>query len=235
VELKLHEIDRVAVDELTSLWVPPLASLDAVRTPEALSRVVARLRAPGGCPWDRAQTHATLRDAILEEAYETVDAIDEQDAESLGEELGDLLLLVNMHAQLAEEAGDFRIEDVYEAINRKLIRRHPHVFGDVSAETPDAVITTWEGVKAAERAAAGETRKPDHPLDRLPRAMPATRKAVELLAPRATFHAPDNPATGDELLDAAAELINRGIDPERALEASLRHRFEHQASRKDRE
>jgi tetrapyrrole methylase family protein/MazG family protein len=223
-EIALHELDRQEVDELTSLWVPPLSPLDAVRAPEALTRVVARLRAPGGCPWDRAQSHATLRDAVLEEAYETVDAIDTSDAAALAEELGDLLLLVAMHAQLAEEAGAFRVEDVYEGITRKLIRRHPHVFGDVSADTPDAVVATWESVKADERAAAGESHQAEHPLDRLPRAMPATRKVIELLAPRATLRAPDDASTGDSLLAAIAEVLDRGIDPERALEASLRRR-----------
>jgi tetrapyrrole methylase family protein/MazG family protein len=223
-EISLHQLDRQAVDELTSLWVPPLSPLDAVRAPEALTRVVARLRAPGGCPWDRAQSHASLRDAVLEEAYETVDAIDTEDAAALAEELGDVLLLVAMHAQLAEESGVFRIEDVYEGITRKLIRRHPHVFGDVSAETPDAVVATWEGVKAAERAAAGESQQPEHPLDRLPRAMPATRKVIEMLAPRATLRAPDDASSGDSLLAAMTEVLDRGIDPERALEAALRRR-----------
>jgi tetrapyrrole methylase family protein/MazG family protein len=222
-QIALHELDRQAVDHLTSLVVAPLAPLDAARSSEALPRVVARLRAPGGCPWDRKQTHASLRDAILEEAYETVDAIDAGDSAGLSEELGDLLLLIAMHAQLAEEEGTFRLEDVYEGITRKLIRRHPHVFGDVTAETPDAVVVTWEGVKAAERAAAGIPARPAHPLDALPRAMPITRKATELLAPRAVLAAPANPTDGLPLLAALRDLLARGIDPERALEAVLRN------------
>ena len=124
-----------------------MASLEAVRSPESLIRTVARLRAPGGCPWDREQTPGSLRNAVLEEAYEVVDAIDAGDNGGLAEELGDLLLLVAMQAQIAEENGAFRVEDVFEGINRKLIRRHPHVFGSISATTPDAVIATWEGVK----------------------------------------------------------------------------------------
>lgn len=221
--IPLHALDRALLDHLCSLYVPPLSDLEALRSPETLARIVARLRAPGGCPWDRAQTHATMRNAIIEEAYETVDAIDQDDAEALAGELGDLLLLVMMLAQMAEEAGAFRIEDVYEAVSAKLIRRHPHVFGTVQADTPDAVISTWEGVKAAERAAKGETaaNQPNR-YERLPRAMPATRKVIELLAPRATLAPPGVPETGNELLAEMRKLLARGIDPEFALEASLR-------------
>ena len=131
------------------------------------------------------------------------------------------MLLVAMHAQIGEEEAAFQIEDVYESINRKLIRRHPHVFGTVEAKTPDAVIETWESVKAREREAK-EKPSPEKPLDRLPRAMPATRKAIELLAPRSTLDAATDNRTGDELLGAIVNLIDRGIDPERALESALR-------------
>ncbi len=219
----LHALDRHAVDHLTSIWVAPMAPLDAVRSAETLARIVARLRAPGGCPWDREQTHATLRNAVLAEAYETVDAIDTGDEANLAEELGDLLLLVTMHAQLAEESGAFRIEDVHEAITRKLIRRHPHVFGSVQAATPDEVIATWEGVKQGERASKGSKTSDDNRYDRLPRSMPALRKVIELVAPRAQFTASSNGA-GDEVLEAVIRLIDRSIDPELALEASLRNR-----------
>jgi tetrapyrrole methylase family protein / MazG family protein len=220
--LPLHALDREQVDHLTSVWVPPMAPLEAVRSPDALPRIVARLRAPGGCPWDREQTPGTLRNAVLEEAYEVVDAIDAGDHAGLAEELGDLLLLVMMQAQIAEENGAFRIEDVYEGVNRKLIRRHPHVFGSVSATTPDAVIATWEGVKESERAEKGDSPVKLSPIDRLPRAMPITRKIVEIMAPRARLAPPENPNAGNELLEAVRGLIEQGIDPELALEASLR-------------
>jgi tetrapyrrole methylase family protein/MazG family protein len=218
----LHALDRQQVDHLTSVWVAPQPQLDAVRSPDALTRVVARLRRPDGCPWDRQQNHASLRDAVLEEAYEVADAIDSGHGSDLFEELGDLLLLVNMHAQIAEEEGDFRIEDVYEGITRKLIRRHPHVFGDVVAESPDAVIATWDGVKAAEREAKGITSRDDHPIDRLPRSMPITRKIIETLSPRTTLRSPEQAAEGDAALAAIAALLKRGIDPERALDTALR-------------
>jgi tetrapyrrole methylase family protein/MazG family protein len=220
--IPLHELDRQEPDHLTSLWVPPLPSIDAGRSGDAVARIVARLRAPGGCPWDREQTHASLRNAVLAEAYEVVDAIDAEDQSALVEELGDLLLLVMMHAQLAEEAGDFSIEDVYEEISRKLIRRHPHVFGSVRAETPDAVVSTWEGVKAVERAAKGGDAPKGDRLSRLPRSMPATRKAIEVLAPRTELAAPLYGDAGVQLLAAITALLEQKIDPELALEAALR-------------
>lgn len=220
--LSLHSLDRQQVHHLTSLWVPPLAPLEAVRSPDSLPRIVARLRASGGCPWDREQTHASLRDAVLAEAYEVVDAIDDEDANGLAEELGDLLLLITMHAQIAEEDGSFRIEDVFEGINRKLVRRHPHVFGSVAAATPADVVTTWEGVKAAEREEKGDTPARQNRVDRLPRAMPATRKVIEVLAARRMLEAPIDANAGDHLLAAVKSLIDRGLDPERALETALR-------------
>jgi tetrapyrrole methylase family protein/MazG family protein len=224
-QLRLCELDRVYVAHLTSLWVPPLAALEAYRSPETLLRIVAHLRTPDGCPWDRKQTYASLRDAILEEAHETVDAIDDHRAEALVEELGDLQLLVAMQAQIAEEAGDFRIEDVFEAINLKLIRRHPHVFGDVSAKTPEEVIVTWENVKAEERAANQAIANVSDVFAKLPRSMPVTRKAAELLAPRVTLGPAQDSTEGDELLAAIEKLLARGVDPERALEMSLRRRL----------
>ena len=220
--LPLHALDRHDVDHLTSLWVPPMGMLDAVRSPESLTRIVAHLRAPGGCPWDREQTPQTLRNQVLEEAYEVVDAIDAGDQGGLVEELGDLLLLIAMQAQIAEENGSFLIEDVFEGVNRKLIRRHPHVFGTVSATTPEAVIATWEGVKEIERAEKGKPPAKLNPIDRLPRAMPITRKIVELLAPREPLASPEDREAGNELLSAVRVLIERGIDPDIALEVSLR-------------
>jgi tetrapyrrole methylase family protein/MazG family protein len=222
-ELSLHALDRQEVDHLTSLWVSPMGPLEAVRSPESLTRLVARLRAPGGCPWDREQTPKSLRNSVLEEAYEVVDTIDADDVGGLCEELGDLLLLITMQAQISEETGAFRIEDVFEGVNRKLIRRHPHVFGTVSATTPDAVIATWEGVKERERAEKGNMPVKPNPIDRLPRAMPPIRKAVEILAPRNTLAAPPDPGAGDELLIAVRALIENGFDPDLALEASLRN------------
>jgi tetrapyrrole methylase family protein/MazG family protein len=112
---------------------------------------VAILRSPDGCPWDREQTHRSLRANLLEEAAEAAEAIDEGDAEHLCEELGDVLLQVVMHAELAQESGAFTFGDVVDGIAQKLIRRHPHVFGDVRAEDKEQALKTWNEVKRAER------------------------------------------------------------------------------------
>lgn len=113
--------------------------------------VIAKLRAPDGCPWDRAQTHSTLRPNMLEEAYEAVDAIDDNDMTHLREELGDVLLQVLLHSQIASEHGDFTIEDVAKELKDKLIHRHPHVFGDAKIDTPEQVKDAWDKLKAEEK------------------------------------------------------------------------------------
>ncbi len=181
IQCLLHEVDHHQSDHLTSLFLPPLAALESYRTAIAVQRLVARLRAPDGCPWDRKLTHKSLRDAILEEAFEVVEAIDDGDSYHLSEELGDLFLLVAMHSQIAFESGDFALEDVFEQISTKLIRRHPHVFGDVVAETPDQVVATWESVKRAERSSIRASEEV-HPFDRLPRSMPALTRVAKVLA-----------------------------------------------------
>lgn len=228
---RLFELDRRPVDHLTSVYVPGMSPLAATRSSYTLQRIVAQLRAPGGCPWDRMQTHQSLRDAIIEEAYETVDAIDADDRPHLAEELGDLLLIVAMHAQIAEEAGDFALEDVYDAVTRKLVRRHPHVFGDVVAETPDAVVATWDAVKAAERAADGdEPAVAPSPLTKLPRSMPALQKARVLFGARkgaapVEAESAQRQEVGDRLLATARQAAVAGIDPEQALGDALGRYF----------
>ena len=223
------------------MWIPPLEDLDAARSPQTLQRIAARLRRPDGCPWDRKQTHASLRQAVIEEAYEVVDAIDADDPGNLVEELGDLLLQVALHSQIAEEAGDFTLEDVYEAVNRKLVRRHPHVFGEVVATTPGEVVQTWDAVKAQERAAAGKSDDgPRHPLDKLPRSMPALQRARTLIGPRTGDRALDSDpdalaAAGATILAAVEACLADGIDPEQALERALRLRFAPQNDAPDRE
>ncbi len=119
---------------------------------EELIEVIAKLRSPEGCPWDREQTHATLRPNMLEEAYEAVDAIDNNDPKHLREELGDVLLQVVLHAQIASENGDFDIEDVACELKDKLIRRHPHVFGELNVDCAQEVIDNWEQIKKEEKS-----------------------------------------------------------------------------------
>lgn len=138
-----------------------------------LVRVVARLQAPDGCPWDRAQTHSSLRRHLLDEAYELLEAIDSGDPERLRDELGDLLLQAVFHAELAARDGAFDIDDVAETTVEKLIRRHPHVFADVDAETPGQVYANWERIKAEEKG--------EHGLDEgVPQALPALLAAQKV-------------------------------------------------------
>jgi len=118
---------------------------------EELISVIAKLRAPDGCPWDRAQTHSSLRPNMIEEAYEAVDAIDDNDMKHLREELGDVLLQVLLHSQIAKEAGEFTLEDVAKELKEKLIHRHPHVFGNAKIDTPDDVKEAWDKLKAEEK------------------------------------------------------------------------------------
>ncbi len=142
-----------------------------------LCDIIARLRAPDGCPWDREQTHASLRKYLLEEAYEALDAIEDGDPAHLRDELGDVLLQIMLHSQIAEEAGAFDIGDVISGLSEKMVRRHPHVFGDVSVAGSDDVIRNWADIKAAERSGAAP---PASALDGIPRELPALMKAMEV-------------------------------------------------------
>lgn len=209
--LPLHALDHReagAHDHLTSLFIPALPPERAVRTPEGLQAIVARLRAPDGCPWDREQTHRSIRANFIEETYEALDALDAGDMDAFREELGDVLLQVYLQAQMAEEGGDFMLEDVYEAIGAKLVRRHPHVFGATVVADSGEVLQNWEQIKEAERRARGQrAAKPTaSALDGVPRSMPALARAA-LLADRAARLAPPalRPREADTLaaLDAA--------------------------------
>jgi tetrapyrrole methylase family protein/MazG family protein len=165
---------------------PPRSSRKPVgKLFETLVAVQARLRAPGGCPWDREQTHKTLRTFLIEEAYEVLDAIEKGRAEDLSEELGDLLLQVLFHADLALEAGTFDLGDVITGIRDKLIRRHPHVFGNVKAETAGEVLKNWAALKAEEKQKSlppGQNPKAGLPsvLDGVHRSLPALLEAYQL-------------------------------------------------------
>ena len=140
-----------------------------------LVRVMARLRAPDGCPWDREQTHATLARHLLEETHEALDAIDRNDLEALKDELGDVLLQVAFHAQMSADAGGWDVDDVAEAIVRKLIRRHPHVFGDVDVSGADEVLVNWEKIKADEKGGREGDLEDD-----IPAALPALARAAKV-------------------------------------------------------
>jgi tetrapyrrole methylase family protein/MazG family protein len=172
--ITLYELDRVkGIDHLTSLYVPPLGAPGSV---QAFQEVVARLRAPGGCPWDREQTHTSLRPFLLEETYEVLDALDRQDVGALKEELGDLLLQILLHTQIAIEHGEFRMADVISHVVTKLKRRHPHVFGQLQVSGSDEVLVNWEHIKHQEKG-----RKPDEgALAGVPLSLPALSRAASL-------------------------------------------------------
>jgi MazG family protein len=145
---------------------------------EKLVAIMARLRAPGGCPWDREQTFDTIKPHTLEETYEVLEAIDARDWPGLADELGDFMLQAVFYAQMASEAGHFDIADSLDAINNKLIRRHPHIFGDTEANTADDVKKRWDEIKAEEKKAKGE--QPKLLLESIPRSLPALVEAAQI-------------------------------------------------------
>src|SRR4030042_563138 len=154
--------------------MPPLPPDLDIRSFAALEEIVARLRAPEGCPWDREQTHASLRRFLIGEAYGAVAALDEGSPAKLSEELGDVLLQIMLHSQIATEEGDFTVHDVIEGIAAKLLRRHPHVFGDVKVETAEDVVLKWDAIKDEERG-GGRSLLAD-----VPAAMPALAPSQSL-------------------------------------------------------
>jgi MazG family protein len=178
---------------------------------EGLVALQARLRAPSGCPWDREQTHGSLRTYLLEETYEVLDALDSGDAPKFADELGDLLLQIVFHAQLAAEAGKFDIADVIERIHTKMVRRHPHVFGRVRAETSAQVLKNWEQLKAEERAKSPDSKARAGVasiLDAVPRSLPALLEGHQLTrrAANVGFDWADVEGIFDKLAEETAEL-----------------------------
>ena len=155
----LYELDRVMeLDNLTTLYVPPLhAQEDRLKEWQTLRKIVSDLRGPNGCPWDKEQTHVSLKQYAVEEVYELLQAIDEEDDDHIVEELGDVLLQVFLHAQIGEDSGYFSLEDVLHSVSDKMIRRHPHVFGDSSAANTEEVLKNWQQIKTAEKKETAES------------------------------------------------------------------------------
>jgi len=222
----------------------------AAKTFEEFVALIARLRAPGGCPWDREQTHQSVKPMTIEEAYEVAEAIEKGDDRALVGELGDLLLQVVFHAEIAAGEGRFTIDDVVGHVSEKMVRRHPHVFGQASADTPGQVLLQWEQVKAAENAAR-DGALPASMLDSVSAGLPAVMEAFQMTtkAARVGFDWRDAPAVmakldeevgelkearasgqaaavADELGDLLFVSVNvarvLGVDPESALKASNR-------------
>ena len=183
-----------------------------------LEEIVRILRAPGGCPWDAEQTHESIRRNFLEEAYEAVEAIDEKNPDHLKEELGDVLLQVLFHARMEQEAGRFNLDDVADGVCKKLIYRHPHVFGDVSVTGTGEVLTNWEELKRKEKGQATNTDA----LDAVARSLPALWRAekVQKKAKKAGFDWPDISGALDKLSEELEELktaVAQGTNVEEEL------------------
>lgn len=212
----------LSVAEAQAIFVPASDPLSAGADPRAFQHIIARLRDEDGCPWDRKQTHESLRDSFVDEVYEVVDAIDLGDPANLAEELGDLFLLVVIHAQIATESGAFTIEQVYRDVSDKIVRRHPHVFGEIEVAGQDDLIRIWNDAKARERAerpGKGGAKA----VDGEPHSMPALTRAIRILEkhPRDAGASGDAPDPADLVLDLISRMIANGDDPEALLRQAL--------------
>ena len=202
--IALHEIDKSEhIALLTSLYVPPIEKNISL---EEFQELIAHLRAPEGCPWDREQTHQSLRRNLLEESYEVLEAIDSNDIPAMQEEFGDLLVQIVLHAQIASENGDFRMSDIIHGIYKKLINRHPHVFGDVELNDSQAVIDNWEHIKSVERKSKG--KHDNGVLDSVAKALPALTQAESYgaRAARMGFDWPEISGVLDKVNEEIAEI-----------------------------
>ncbi|MDU4961227.1 MAG: nucleoside triphosphate pyrophosphohydrolase [Sporomusaceae bacterium] len=201
--LPLYELDRQAdIDHLTSVYVPPYCRSRPF-TLSPLLAVMRRLRSPGGCVWDIEQTHRSLRRYLVEEVYEVLEAIDEADADKLCEELGDLLLQIVFHARMAEESGVFSMQDVVNTVTEKMVRRHPHVFGEISVRDAAEVVVNWDKIKQQEKR--GERTSV---LDGVPQGLPGLMAAYKLQAKAAKvgFDWPEAAPVWKKLDEELAEL-----------------------------
>ncbi|MFF2450333.1 nucleoside triphosphate pyrophosphohydrolase [Neobacillus sp. NPDC058068] len=176
-KLPLYELDRnVTINNLTSVYVPPVTEEEILlKNFSKLRSIIADLRGPNGCPWDKEQTHESLKRYLIEETYEVIDAIDSEDIDHLMEELGDVLLQVMLHAQIGEDDGYFSIDDVIEGLSAKMIRRHPHVFGNVIAANSEEVLQNWQEIKKQEKGEAPSTI-----LEGVSKSLPNLLRAYEL-------------------------------------------------------
>ncbi len=214
--LALEQVESsLQVDSLAVLYVPPLGAETSF---EAFQELIARLRAPDGCPWDRKQTHLSLRTYLLEETYEALDALDSGNLLKMQEEFGDLLLQIVLHAQIAAEAGEFTMADVLRTVHTKMVRRHPHVFGEQEIHDAEGVLVNWERLKAEERAANGKASA--SLLDGVALALPGLSQASEYLkrVARVGFDWPDIQAVIRKLDEELGEVHRAGDATERNYE-----------------
>lgn len=254
-DVKVERVPLYAIDPsehiryLTALYIPPVGGYSSF---EAFQEIIAHLRAPEGCPWDREQTHHSLRRYLLEETYEVLEALDAEDAPALAEELGDLLLQIVLHAQIATEDGEFRMTDILSTVGRKMIRRHPHVWGETVVDSAGAVVRNWEAIKQAEKG----NKRAESLLDGVPLELPALFRALRLTEKAAkpgfdwasaddvlakvreeldeVLTATDDAHRAEEMGDLLFVIANwarkLNIDPESALRAAnakFARRFQH--------
>ncbi len=215
--VKLYEIDRSKrIDAMTSLFIP---ALDELSSFEALQNIIAHLRSAEGCPWDREQTHKSLRPFLIEETYEVLEALDADDPKALYEEMGDLLLQILLHTQIAIDDGEFKMSDTLRHLNEKMIRRHPHVFGDVEATGDLAQLSRiWHEVKSAEKA--GDEARAESILDGIPPGAPALFVAQRYShrASKVGFDWDDVRGVEGKFKEELAEVWAASTDAERARE-----------------
>ena len=210
IDLPLSDLDHRPFGYLDCLYVPAVGPLEDVRRFDGLAYVIERLHAPDGCPWDREQTHASLRPHLLEESYEALEAIDSGDPDRLTEELGDVLLQVMMHAAVGEREGEFSFADVAEHITRKLVSRHPHVFGDTAVESAAEVYQNWEALKQKEKPR-------ESILEGVPATLPAlaASQSIQGRARRIGFDWPDIEGPLEKLAEEIGEFARAGNANER--------------------
>ncbi|WP_338471281.1 nucleoside triphosphate pyrophosphohydrolase [Niallia sp. XMNu-256] len=204
-KIPLVDLDReTEVNNLTTVYIPPVQQGTLLyKDFYKLKDIIAELRGPNGCPWDLKQTHESLKRYLIEEAYEVIEAIQEQDVDHLVEELGDVLLQVLLHAQIGEDDGYFTIDDVIEGLSAKMVRRHPHVFGDSIAETAEDVVKTWREIKQEEKGKEQESL-----LDEVGKSLPNILRAFELQkkAAKVGFDWPDISGAWDKLMEEIQEF-----------------------------
>ena len=176
--IPLYELDRdMSLNNLTTIYVPPVQNFEETYADfSTFRKIIAELRGPNGCPWDKEQTHQSLKKYLIEESYELLEAIDQEDIDHMIEEMGDVLLQILLHAQIGEDEGMFSIDDVIKGVSEKMVRRHPHVFGDVKADNAEEVLSNWNKIKAEEKGEASSDRSL---LDSVSKGQPAIIIAYE--------------------------------------------------------
>ena len=218
-EERIETIQGKEFSETTCWYVPALGEGTSF---ESFAEIVAHLRAPNGCPWDREQTHESLRKHLLEEAYEAISAIDSGDFADMREEFGDLLLQVVLQSQIANEEGQFNVSQVIQGIHSKIVRRHPHVFGDLKLEGVQGVLANWEKLKEKERSEKGKGERKEEKglLDGVPKALPALSQAQEYQdrAARVGFDWPEIEGVLDKVKEEIEEIKSAETDFELASE-----------------